>query len=148
MSAAGRPASSFSVRPARSLTGSGQEIPRPDEMLHQRKEIREVLAPHPLLVKCENVASALGMDEIVGVLDALGDAFERGQCADGIAADEVRKLLVRDVGIDGHLKRRHFSQLARELEGNVFLRRGDGLDLRFEARPEGVDDLIDQNLRG
>ena len=46
-----------------------------DEMLHQREEIRQVLAPHPLLVKRENVASALGVDEIVRVLDALGDAL-------------------------------------------------------------------------
>ena len=76
MSAAGRPASSLSVRPERSLTGSGAGDSARDEMLHQREEIRQVLAPHPLLVKRENVASALGMDEIVGVLDALGDAFE------------------------------------------------------------------------
>ena len=87
------------------------------------------------------------MDEIVGVLDALGDALERGQRADGVACDEGLELLVGDVGIDGHLERRHFSELARQLEGDVFLRRGDGLDPRREARLEGVDDLVDQNLR-
>src|SRR5512144_2128308 len=42
-----------------------------DEMLHQPKKIREVLAPHPLLVERQDIAPALGMNEIVGVLDAL-----------------------------------------------------------------------------
>ena len=45
-------------------------------MLHQREEVGQVLAGDALLVEREDVRATLGVDEVVGVLDALGDALE------------------------------------------------------------------------
>ena len=81
--------------------GAGDAARR--EMLHQRQEVRQVFRANALLVQRQDVAAALGVDQIVGVLHALGDALERGQRADGVACDEGFQLFVGDVGIDGHL---------------------------------------------
>jgi len=83
------------------------------EMLHQREEIGQVSPGDPLLVEREDVGTGLGVNQVVRVLDALGDALERSHRADVVASDEGFELLVGDVGVDGHLERRHLSELAR-----------------------------------
>jgi hypothetical protein len=42
------------------------------------------------------------VDDVVGVLHALGDSFEGQQIAQSVAGDEGRKLVVADFGVDGH----------------------------------------------
>src|SRR5262245_6528384 len=78
-------------------------VPR-GEMLHQRKEIGQVLWRDPLLVKRENEPTGFGLYQIVGVLDPFGDAFAGGQRADVVAGDEGFELLVGNLGIDCHAR--------------------------------------------
>jgi hypothetical protein len=42
-------------------------------MLHQPEEKRQVVRRDPLLVERQDEIAALGVDEEIGVLDALGD---------------------------------------------------------------------------
>ena len=81
-------------------------------MLHQREEIGQVLSRHTLLVEGEDVAARFGLNEIVGVLYAFGDALARSQGADVVARDEGLKLFVGDLGIDGHA----ISKVRREVD--------------------------------
>ncbi len=74
------------------------------EMLHQREEIGQVLPGHALLVKREDIAPGLGLDQVVGILDALGNALAGREGADVVAGDEVGKLLVGDLRVDRHAR--------------------------------------------
>src|SRR5262249_11950986 len=78
-------------------------------VLHQREEIGQGSSGDPLLVEREDVGTGLGVNQVVRVLNALGDALERSQRADVVACDEGFELLVGDVGVDGHLARSRLS---------------------------------------
>ena len=47
-------------------------------------------------------APAVGVEEVVGVLDPLGDALEGEHGAEVVGLEEPRQLLVRDFGVDRH----------------------------------------------
>ena len=83
------------------------------EMLHEREEIGQVLPRHALFVKRQDVAPGFSLNEIIGVLYALGDALAGGQRADVIARDEGLKLFVGNLGIDCHA----MSKARREVGG-------------------------------
>ena len=42
------------------------------------------------------------MNDVVGVLDALGDAFEGEELAQSIVGDDTAEILVRHFGVNGH----------------------------------------------
>ena len=72
------------------------------QMLYQPEEERQVPGIDPLLVEREDVGAALGQQQIVGVLDPLGDALAGERRADVVLRDERGKLVVGDFGVDGH----------------------------------------------
>ena len=77
---AGRPSSVCSVRPCLSGMGarSGSRALQP---AHQVDEVRHLVG-FPLLDQGQHILPALAGHEVVGVLYALTDAFERQQLAD------------------------------------------------------------------
>ena len=68
----------------------------------EAEEERQVLARDAALVEREDEGPARGVHDVVGVLDALGDALVGEQLAQPVAGDEGRELLVGDFGVDGH----------------------------------------------
>src|SRR4029077_3530130 len=72
------------------------------EMLHQREEKRQILGRHPLLIECEDVVAARGVDQEVRVLHALRDALVRQELAEIVLAQEIGQILRRDIGVNGH----------------------------------------------
>jgi hypothetical protein len=73
------------------------------QMIEQREEEGQVARIHALLVQCQDEAPTLGLDQIIAVLDALGDALERSQRAHAIAHQQRGHLLGRHMGVDRHL---------------------------------------------
>src|SRR3954469_4303090 len=65
---------------------TGQAAPR--EVLHKAEKKRQVALAHALLAKRENEGAAARVQEVVGVLDAFGDAFARQHRADVVGGDE------------------------------------------------------------
>jgi hypothetical protein len=74
-------------------------------MLHQREEERQIGRLDAALVEREDVTARLGAQQIVGVLDPLGDALARAHLADRVLGDEGAQLVIGNVGIDRHLDR-------------------------------------------
>ena len=72
------------------------------QMLHQVQEERQVVLPHPLLVEGEDVGAGGGVQEEVGVLDALGDALVGQQAPDVVGGEKGGERLVGYLGVDGH----------------------------------------------
>src|SRR4051794_13148979 len=71
-------------------------------MLHQVEEERQVVLPHPLLVEGEDVGAGGGVQEEVGILDALGNALVGEQSSDLVGGQEGDQRLVGYLGVDGH----------------------------------------------
>jgi hypothetical protein len=55
-----------------------------------------------LLVEGEKIRALLGVDQIVGVLHALGDALVGQERAQPVAGHETGQLVIGDLGVDGH----------------------------------------------
>src|SRR6266699_1531462 len=72
------------------------------QMRHQAQKIRQVVRRHALLIKRENKISDAGVQQEVGILDALGDALVGQQLANVVTPQEFRKLVGGDVGVDRH----------------------------------------------
>ena len=71
-------------------------------MLHQAEKERKIVLVDPLLVERQQERAALGMQQEVGVLHALGDALQRQRRAEIVAVEETRQRVVADFRIDGH----------------------------------------------
>jgi hypothetical protein len=69
-------------------------------MLHQREKERHVTGGNPLLIERENEVAALGVNQEIGILDALGDALVGQQRAEIVAGQKAREIVGADVGID------------------------------------------------
>ena len=72
------------------------------QMLHQAEEERQIGRRHPLLVEGQEERALLGVHQIVGVLDALGDALVGQQRAQIVAGDELSQIVVGDFGVNRH----------------------------------------------
>ena len=116
-------------------------------MLDQPEEEGQVPGIDPLLVERKDVGAALGQQQVVGVLDPLGDALAGDGRADIVLRDERGKLVVGDFGVDGHrvpARREEESGriLAKERRRGEPLRRlahpiGHHLDLGEAGRERG-----------
>ena len=114
-----RPADPYAVeegherrRPARQLAqiaalriahGRRAGQSRSRQMLHQPEEERQHRPSRdPPLVERQDERPLPGGHEVVGVLDALGDALVGNDRAQAIAGDETLQLFVGNLGVDGH----------------------------------------------
>ncbi len=94
--------------------------------------------------------------DVVGVLDALGDALEGQQLAQPIAGDEARQLLVADFGVDGHGcldfrgGRQETGVAGRNSRGTLKAMRSSAVvtvsSLTSKRAAERVDDRLDERL--
>ena len=71
-------------------------------MLHQREEERHVTRRHALLVERQDVMPGAGVDQEIGILDALGDALVGQQFAQVVAGEKPAQLFGGNVGVNGH----------------------------------------------
>ena len=72
------------------------------EVLHQAEKEGKILYRDPLFIQRENMRTGFGADEVVGVLDALGDTLERQGFPKVISGDELVQVIVGDFRIDRH----------------------------------------------
>ena len=79
----------------------GADQPAPGEVVHQPDEEGQLLFVHPLLVEREDVEGLRGVEQEIGIGDALGDALEGEQIADAEARHEGGELVIRHFGVDG-----------------------------------------------
>src|SRR5262249_59232714 len=56
----------------------------------------------PVLVEGKDIAAAIGREQEVAVLDALGDALAGHGASDVVERDEALEIAVRDFRVDGH----------------------------------------------
>src|SRR5665213_4020017 len=71
-------------------------------MGHQAEKERQVALGDALLIQRQDKIARRGVQQEVGVLDALGDALVGQQFADAVRRQEFRKLVGGDVGINRH----------------------------------------------
>ena len=102
MIAAGRPASSRSASPLAGLDRLRADDAVLGEMRHQREEERQIVHRHALFIERQDERALAGVQQEVGILDALGDALVGQQFADVVAVQEFRKLVGGDVGVNRH----------------------------------------------
>ncbi len=72
------------------------------QMRHQPEKERQVASFDALLIQRENEMAGAGVQQEVGILDALGDALVGQQFADVVTAQKRREFVGGDVGIDRH----------------------------------------------
>ncbi len=81
-------------------------------MRHQGEKIGQVGRLDPLLVERQDEAAAGRIDQVVRVLDALGDALAGHRGTDIVARQERRQAGGVDVGVDRHWLRRRSATAA------------------------------------
>jgi hypothetical protein len=74
-------------------------------MVEQREEKRQVGGIDALFVQGQDEGTALGAQQVVGILDSLGDAFARDRLAKRIVGEEAPQLVIGNVGVDSHTLR-------------------------------------------
>ena len=72
------------------------------EMVHQAEEERQVRRVDALFVERDEVGALGGGQQVVGVLDAFGDALEGFGLADVVLGEKGFQLGVADFGVDRH----------------------------------------------
>ena len=125
--------------------GAGDAVRR--QMLHQAEEERQILRVDALLVERQDVLAARRGQQVVGVLDALGDALEGDRlrrCRSRRGRPRARRRRLRCRPPSRHHLRH---QRARQLEHDAFLGRAHFLDRDVEALAAGGDQLVDQQSR-
>ena len=88
------------------------------QMIHQAQEKRQVVRGHALFIEGEYVGVAVGLEEVVGVLDPFGDSLVGDQLADVVFGKERPELVVRNFGVDSHE-----SYFARNLKASATVTR-------------------------
>jgi hypothetical protein len=71
-------------------------------MLHQAEKERQFAAGDALLIEREDEMAGFGVEQVIGILHALGDALEGQQRAKVIGGEKRAQLLLANIGIDGH----------------------------------------------
>ena len=102
MIAAGRPASVLSASPLRVLQRLRTVDAVAGQMRHQAEKERQVAPGDALLIQRQDEIAGAGVQQEVGILDALGDALVGQQFADVVIAQEFRKFVGGDVGVNRH----------------------------------------------
>ena len=74
----------------------------PRQMLHQAEKERQVGFDDTAFIEGENEKARFAMEQVVRILDALGNALARQQAAKLVALEEDREVLVGYFSIDGH----------------------------------------------
>ena len=128
------------------------------KMFHQSEKERQIGGIDALFIDRQDEGAARRVHQIVGVLDAFGDPFEREQTSQRIAGDKAHKLVVADFGIDRHVSARRmelvlFERSARDpdftrhVEDHALLERRDDVDRDIIAAAKRLDHFFDDNFR-
>src|SRR5258708_15493211 len=72
------------------------------EMIHEAEKERQVLRIDSLLIERQEVLSAVRGQQVVGILDAFGNALEGVGLADVVFGEEGFEFGVADFGVDRH----------------------------------------------
>ncbi len=72
------------------------------EVFHQREKERHVVHGDALFIERQDVVVRAGVDQKIGILDALGDALVGLQFAKIVAREKRRERFGRNIGVDGH----------------------------------------------
>src|SRR4051794_9249064 len=72
------------------------------QMLHESKKKGQILNGDALFVERQDEVALAGVDQKIGVFDALGNALVGPKVADVVARQEGGEFFRRNVGIDGH----------------------------------------------
>ena len=148
MMAAGRPASVLSASPHLFCSGCGQEMPRAARCVIRPRKNGRSSSRDALLIQRQDEIAGRGMQQEVGILDALGDALVGQQFADLVTCKEIRKLVGGNVGVNRHGRlRRVGPQRTRQRKELVLFRGRDRLHMQFVALGERAHDLLDDHFR-
>ena len=90
------------------------------QMRHQRQEPWQVAGIDALFIQRQEEPPARRLDEIIAVLDALGDALETGRHAELITGEKAGKVGGGNLRIDRHASRLFGGEGARQLEDHLF----------------------------
>jgi hypothetical protein len=71
-------------------------------MLHQAQEKRQVRLGNTFFIEGEDIIAGRGVEQIVGVLDAFGDALAGQYGAKIIFRDKPLQILIANFSIDRH----------------------------------------------
>lgn len=71
-------------------------------MRHQAEKERQIAFRDALLIQGEDEISGRGVQQEVGILDALGNALVGQHFPDVVLVQKFRKLVGGDVGVDRH----------------------------------------------
>src|SRR5229473_1260319 len=72
------------------------------EMRHQAEEKRQVVPCDALFIQRQDEVARGGVEQEIGILDALGDALVGQQFADLVSAEKLRKFVGGDVSVNRH----------------------------------------------
>ncbi|MNV04846.1 hypothetical protein D3C71_951550 [compost metagenome] len=96
-----RPARQFSQQfaiLARQRQGAGQALGC--QMLHEAEEEGQIVFLHALFIKRQDQRVLGGMQQEIGVFDALGNALVRGEAADVVLREEIPQIIFGDISIN------------------------------------------------
>lgn len=72
------------------------------QMVHQAEEKRQVVHRDPLLIQRENEEAGFRVQQVIGVLDPLGNPLAGQQRAELVICNEPLELGRGDFGVNGH----------------------------------------------
>jgi hypothetical protein len=85
------------------------------EMVHQRDKKWQILGRDALLVEGQDEIAALGGQQVIRILDALGDALARQHLTEIVKRHECAQLVIADFRVDCHPPGAPFHRPASQL---------------------------------
>ena len=119
------------------------------QMLHQTKKKRQIVFLYEFFIEGQDERIFIGANEIVGVLDTLGDAFVAMQFSHIILGQKAAQIFIGNLRIDSQIISPSglLVQFFGQLEGDVFGGCCDGFYAYLVALFKAFDDFINKHFR-